>query len=259
MSQPASPYRSALVTGASRGIGAAICRSLTRLGLEVHALARDAAALARLTAETGAIAHAADVTDRAAIREIVGALSPDVLVSNAGVIPAVGPLHEVPEEAIERMIAVNLTAPLMLIRAALPGMLERGRGHIIGIGSIGARVATPGGAAYSASKAGLSMALQALRHEVAGANVRVSEIAPGRVETGIYLGAFGGDHEIVRERLYAGRRSLAPEDVAAAVVSVLTLPERADIAHLELMPTDQAPGGFAFPERDGTKSSREHA
>jgi NADP-dependent 3-hydroxy acid dehydrogenase YdfG len=254
MSGTATPYRVALVTGASRGIGAAVCRRLVALGLEVHALARDAARLGQISAETGATAHAADVTDAAAIERIVGGLSVDVLVSNAGVIPAIGRMHELPAEAIERMLTVNLLAPLMLMRAVLPGMLARKRGHIIGIGSVGGHAVMPGGAPYAASKAGLSMALKVLRHELAGSRVRVSEIAPGRVETEIYLEAFGGDSAALRERLYSRRRSLAPEDVAEVVAAALALPERADIAHLELMPTDQAPGGFAFPEAGETDS-----
>lgn len=246
----ATPYHSALVTGASRGIGAAICRRLVGLGLAVHALARDRAALAALAAETGVRVHVADVTDAAGIAQIVASLDIDVIVCNAGVIPAVGKLHEVPGEAIARTIEVNLVAPLLLMRSVLPSMLKNRRGHIVGIGSIAARTVTPGGVAYTASKAGLAMALQALRHELAGSNVRVSEIAPGRVETKIYLDAFAGDAALLHERLYARRRSLAPDDIAWAVAAVLSLPERADIAHLELLPTDQAPGGVAFPERN---------
>lgn len=250
MSGTAIPYRAALVTGASRGIGAAICRRLAGLGLAVHALSRDGAALERLAAETGAQIHVADVTDAARTAEIVGALDIDVLVCNAGIIPAVGKLHEVPSEAIARTIEVNLVAPLLLMRSVLPGMLRKRRGHIVGIGSIAARTVTPGGVAYTASKAGLAMALQALRHELAGSNVRVSEIAPGRVETKIYLDAFEGNAKLLHEKLYARRRSLTPDDIASAVAVVLSMPERADIAHLELLPTDQAPGGSAFPERN---------
>jgi NADP-dependent 3-hydroxy acid dehydrogenase YdfG len=180
-------YRTALVTGASRGIGAAICRRLGALGLEVHALARDAAALDSLAQETGAHPHALDVRDTDRIAAAVADLEIDVLVNNAGMISAVKPLAGQSAEDIDRVLDVNLRAPLHIMRLVLPGMVARGRGHVINVTSTAAHHTFGGTAPYAAAKAGLSQAGRVTRYDLAGTGVRLTEIAPGRVETEIYL------------------------------------------------------------------------
>ncbi len=245
-----TPYRTALVTGASRGIGAAIVRRLRGLGLEVYALARDGAALQALAAETGCRKLVADVR---ATEDVLAGLADtaiDVLVNNAGNVPTVGPLHTQSVEQIDAALDLNLRAPLHLMRALLPGMVARRRGHVINIGSTAGGTVFAGTGPYAAAKAGLSLATRVTRYDLAGSNVRLTEIVPGRVETQVYLDAYGGDAARLHETMYAHHRALQPEDVAAAVALALSMPERADLTMVEVSPTDQAVGGHVFPRQD---------
>jgi len=245
-----TPYRTALVTGASRGIGAAIARKLRGLGLAVHAVGRDAAKLQALCAETGCIPLVADVTDTEAVLSSLGDAEIDVLVNNAGAVPAVAPLHRQSAAELDAAVDVNLRAPLHLMRGLLPGMVARGRGHVINIGSTAGAAVFAGTGPYAAAKAGLSMAGRVARYDLAGSGVRLTEIVPGRVQTEVYLGAYGGDAARLHDSMYAHHRALQPEDVAEAVATALCLPDHANISVLEVVPTDQAVGGYVYTKRD---------
>ncbi len=242
------PYRNALVTGASRGIGAAICRSLREQGLVVYAVARNVEALEKLAAETGVKPLVADVCNVPPLLDAISGVGIDVLVNNAGGLESVRPLHQQTADEVIQSVSLNLTAPLLLMRAILPGMIARKRGHVFNITSSAAHSVFAGTAVYGAAKAGLSHAGKVLRYDLAGSNVRITEISPGRVETEFYLRAFGGNRESLQDKMYRTNRSLRPEDVAAAVVAALAMPARADLAHIDLAPTDQAPGGYAYGE-----------
>ena len=248
-----TPYRSALVTGASRGIGAAIARRLRKLDLEVYALGRAAALLHALAKETGCIALVADVTDTDAVLRGVAGVEIDVLVNNAGAVPAVAPLHQQSAAQIDAAIDVNLRAPMHLMRALLPGMEARGHGHVVNIGSTAGGAVFAGTAPYAAAKAGLAAAGRVARYDLAGSSVRLTDIHLGRVQTEVYLGAYGGDAERLHDAMYARHRALLPDDVGEVVALALMLPERADISVLELSPTDQATGGHVYPERGETE------
>lgn len=245
MTPPTLPYHTALVTGASRGIGAAICHRLATMGLQVHAVARDAQRLQALSDATGAVAHRVDVTDLAAVARLFETLDVDVLVNNAGLISALGSLETLSAEDIDQMIAVNLRTPLQLIRLALPGMLRRKRGHIINLGSTAGTYTFPGTAPYAATKAGMSAANRVLRHDLVGSNIRITEISPGRVHTTIYAEALADDPDKFH-KLYDDFRTVQPEDIANAVATVLAMPEAVDVSFMEVVPTDQAPGGHAY-------------
>lgn len=247
--QVPNTYRTALVTGASRGIGAAICQRLAELGLQVHAVARDADSLRAMCRQTGAVAHVGDVTDQARMAEIIDAVDIDVLINNAGYVAAVAPLEKIDADAIDRMIDVNLRAPLHLMRLVLPGMIARGRGHIVNLGSTAGSHVLAGTAPYAAAKAGMSAASRVARYDLAGANIRITEISPGRVQTDIYLEAFDGDRGKL-SGLYDHVRAVQPADIAQAVAAAITMPEQVDVSFLEIMPTDQAPGGHAFAQRE---------
>ncbi|MDQ0467921.1 SDR family oxidoreductase [Labrys wisconsinensis] len=243
---PATPYRTALVTGASRGIGAALCRRLAGLGLTVHALARSREGLEALAADAAIRPLVADVTDIAAVEAALAGAEIDVLVNNAGAVASVRPLYEQTAQEIAETVAVNLTAPLQLMRLLVPGMVARRRGHVVNITTTAARHVFAGTSAYGGAKAGLAQAGRVLRYDLAGSNVRLTEVAPGRVETEIYLRAFGGDRGRLQGTLYSDVRALQPEDVAEAVAAVLTLPEHVDVAEIEVSPTDQATGGHVY-------------
>lgn len=248
-----SELKIALVTGASRGIGAAICRALIADGVTVHAMARDAAALESLAAELGPLCKpfVCDVLDSAKVAELVPGLEADILVNNAGGVGSVRPLWEQTPEETARTVALNLTAPVQLMQAVLPGMIARGRGHVFNLCSTAGQGALSGTTVYGATKAALSQAGRALRYDLAGKNVRVTEIAPGRVETEFYLQAFGGDAEGLKEKMYSRQRTLLAEDIAAVLVAALRLPARANVTELTISPTDQALGGHVFPDHLG--------
>lgn len=246
---PSKIHRTALVTGASRVIGAALCRRLAGAGLKVWAVARSASPLAALAEECpGLTPIVADVRDTDRIWAALGDVELDVLVNNAGMVSSVKPLEQQTAAEIAETIAVDLTAPLLLMHRALPPMIARRRGHVVNITSTAGHHVFAGTTAYAAAKAGLSRACDVARFDLVGSNVRITEIAPGRVETDIYLGAFGEDRERLRDALYARVRSLRPDDVAEAVIGVLATPDRVDVARLEITPTDQAPGGHRTAE-----------
>jgi NAD(P)-dependent dehydrogenase (short-subunit alcohol dehydrogenase family) len=207
-----------LLTGASSGIGRATALLLAGLGASVLAAGRDAGALAEVAAATGAIPLAADLGDEAGRAGLVArALEPfgrvDVLVNNAGV-GAAGPLGTVDHPRLAAMVAVNLTAPVALTAALLPGMIERGRGHVVNVASIVGITGNKDETAYSATKAGLVGFTRSLRQELAGTGVRVSLVVPGVIDTPFFAR---------RGRPYqrAWPRPLPPERAAAAIATVL--------------------------------------
>ena len=246
----AAGYRTAWVTGASRGIGAAIVRALAPLGLEVHAVARSADALAALAAETGCIPHACDLTDAAAREALLGGAEIDVLVNNLGAVTTVAPTQAMAADALDAMLDVNLRTALHAIRLVLPGMVARNRGHIVTITSTAAVHTQPGLPLYGAIKAALHALAPGLRLELAGRDIRVTEILPGRVETDILVAAMGGDREEARRRLHEGRSSLKPEDVASAVAYAVSAPPHVNLSHIEITATRQVYGGMMFPPDD---------
>lgn len=237
----------ALVTGASRGIGAAIVRQLVGHGVTVHALARPSASLASICAETGASPVPVDLADTAALEETLSGLTPNIVVSNAGIITARGALHEMDRRAIDDMVAVNLTAVMHTLRLVIPAMVERGTGDIVIVGSIGGRFAFPGLAAYGATKAALTSLADGLRLDLHGTGVRVTEITPGRVETDIALKAMGNDRKMM-QAITARMPPSKPEDIADAVIAALVMPRRSNVTHLEVVPTRQTMGGGLFAE-----------
>lgn len=206
----------ALVTGASRGIGRAVARRLAATH-DIVAVARDAAELAALAREIEADGGrceplALDVTDASAVAALRGR-AVDVLVNNAGV-GVLKPLLELTPEEWHRMVDVNVNALYHVTRAVLPGMVARGRGHVVVVGSIAGRSAFVGGAGYAATKHFAAGFAESLMLEVRDAGVKVSVVSPGSVDTGFSGKAPGGR---------SGGR-LDPDDVAAAVLAVVATP-----------------------------------
>ncbi|GAB5374397.1 MAG: SDR family oxidoreductase [Acuticoccus sp.] len=240
----------ALVTGASRGIGAATVRALAN-EFDVVAAARDVAALKALAAETGATPMAFDATRDVDI-DALGDLDIDAAVLNQGIITSARPFHEQGRDEIDRQIAVNLRASMAAARVLLPAMIARGSGHLVFLTSLMARHPFANAAIYGATKAGLHGFAQALRVDLAGTGVRVSEISPGRVETDIWNEALGGDTAAIRDNIFGPYRALTPAEVAATIRAVMTLPPHVDANLVELSPTDQAVGGAVFAKRRQT-------
>ena len=199
---PFADYKTALVTGASSGIGAAVVERLCQEGVEVHALARSADKLAELAAKTGCIAHAIDVTDLAGLTALFARQRFDIVVNNAGV-DRPGSILKADAEGIDLLIDVNLRAVLHLSRLALPGMVERDCGHITNISSIAAAYNFGGNSTYHATKAAVSMLSNPLRIDAFGKRVRVTEICPGRVSTDIFAHVHG-DSEATYKRFVEG-------------------------------------------------------
>ena len=234
--------RTAIVTGASGGIGRAIVAELLRLGLSVHALALPDGNLAAMAGLDGVTVHPIDVRDTAALAAIVAGIEVDVLVNNAGVIGALEPLHGYSAAIADAIIDINLRAAIHTTLAALPGMVARDRGHIVFTGSIAATRPTANTAVYSATKAALSAFADGLRLDLFGHAIRVTVIAPGRVETNLYDQALGS-HEAAQAKLYSGGLAMRPEDVATLVGVALTMPNHVDVTRLEVLPTAQVYGG----------------
>ena len=239
---PFSDYNTALVTGASSGIGAAVVERLRAEGLQVHALARSAKALAALAERTGCIAHALDVADLAGITQLAQEVPFDVLVNNAGVDRPKSFLKADAED-IDLLVDVNLRAVLHLCRLIVPGMVERDRGHVINISSIAGAYNFNGNSTYHATKAAVSMLSRQLRIDAFGKRVRVTEICPGRVATDIFAHVHG-DSADTYERFVKGFELPKAEDIADAIAFAIAAPVAVNIGHMEITPTLQVPGGL---------------
>ena len=241
---PLSDYRIALVTGASSGIGSAVTRTLCKSGLEVHALARRRDRLESLQAETGCHIHEQDLRDRNAINNLFGHRRIDVLINNAGLGRGYETLSDTSYEDIDRTIDTNVKGTFYLIRAVLPGMIERCCGHVVNIGSA-AGLYPLKWSLYGSSKAAIRMLSQNLRLELEGTRVRVTEICPGRVTTEFYNVAI--DDPDQREALKtSGIHELQPQDIADAIIYSLDAPWHVNINRIEIMATEQTYGGSRF-------------
>ncbi|GMA27209.1 SDR family oxidoreductase [Arenivirga flava] len=249
---PYSDYRTALVTGASTGMGAAIVEQFRERGLEVHAVARDAERLRRLADETGAIPHAVDLADVDALERELGGLEIDVLVNNAGV-SATGNILDASRATVDAMIDVNVGAVLHLARLLLPGMVERDLGHVINISSIAGRYNFFGHTAYHATKAAVGQISRQLRNDTVGKRIRVTEVCPGRVETEIFGRNLGGTPEALQqawETYYEGYESLTTADIVSTVDFAVAAPRHVNLGLIEITPTFQVAGGLTFDRRE---------
>lgn len=245
---PISDYRTALVTGASTGMGYAIAERLAAEGLEVHALARNAASLDELASRTGCIPHPLDVSDTETVAAMLDGLEIDVLVNNAGVSRA-GNILNSDAFDVDEQIDVNLRAALHLARLTLPGMIARNRGHIINITSIAGHYEFGGHTVYHATKAAMHTVSRQLRVDAYGHDVRVTEICPGRVETDIFAKVEKIDPEEARKKYFAGYEVPQPGDIADAVTYAIGVPRYVNVGLIEIMPTQQVPGGLRTAKR----------
>jgi NADP-dependent 3-hydroxy acid dehydrogenase YdfG len=245
-----------LVTGATAGFGAAICRRFAAAGARVIATGRRAARLAALKKELGARCHTVvfDVRDHKASESALASLPKpfsriNVVVANAGLALGLEPAHKSDLKDWDGMVATNINGLLYTVRAALPGMIARDEGHVVLLGSVAADYPYPGGNVYGASKAFVKQFALNLRADLLGSNVRVTNIEPGLAETEFSLVRFKGDAEKAGQP-YKGITPLSAEDVAEAVFWSCTLPRHVNINRVQMMPVMQSFGPFAFKRTD---------
>jgi len=226
----------AVVTGASRGIGAAVAHALAADGARVVLVARSADALAREAAAIGpaAIPLVCDLSDPAEVQRALQQLAervgtPDIVVNNAGAF-ALGAVGQMSPDEAERMLQLNVAAPYRLLHALVPAMRRRGRGHLVTIGSIADRHAFPENAAYAASKFGARAMHEVLRQELRGSGVRVTLVSPAPVDTAIW----DSIRPETRPGFPARDQMLRPEAVADAVRWAVTRPGDVNIDELRL-------------------------
>ncbi len=232
--------RTALVTGASRGIGAAVARSLAAAGIRVAMLARSRELLDTTAKEAGGESFAVqcDVTDDVSVDKAVAQVrqqfggAPDIIVNNAGLF-TIRSVEDTSQEEFDRIVATNLRAPFRLTREFLPSMRERRSGHIVTIGSIADRHIFAGNAAYSATKYAQRAIHEVLREEIRGTGIRATLISPAGVNTDIWepIQYLGTDVRPDRTGM------LGPEAVAAAVVFAVAQPPEVNVDELRLSRT----------------------
>jgi NADP-dependent 3-hydroxy acid dehydrogenase YdfG len=232
--------RTAVVTGASSGIGAATARHLAAAGFDVVVGARRLDRLHEVADPIGATAHHLDVTDTASVDAFCAELGPvSVLVNNAGGALGLDPVATADEREWQTMFETNVMGVMRLTRALLPRLIESGDGHVVTIGSIAAWEPYAGGAGYNAAKFGARAVMGALRHELLGQPVRITEIDPGMVETEFSLVRFGGD-DARAAKVYEGVRPLSADDVAECVTFAATRPSHVNIDSMIVLARDQA-------------------
>ena len=235
--------RTAVVTGASSGIGAATARALAAAGYRVVCAARRTDRVQALADEIGGVAAACDVTDAASVRGLADAAGDvvHVLVNNAGGAFGADPVETADPEDWRKMYDVNVLGVLHVTQAMQPARRASGDGVIVNVGSTAGRIAYEGGGGYTAAKHGTQVVTETLRLELCGEPIRVSEIAPGMVRTDEFsLKRFEGDRSKA-DAIYEGVPDpLVAEDVADAITWIVTRPSHVNIDELVIRPRAQA-------------------
>jgi NADP-dependent 3-hydroxy acid dehydrogenase YdfG len=232
--------RVAVITGASAGIGEATAKTLAAQGFHVVAVARRADRINALAAEIGGTAIVADVTDGAAVDALAAQLKRvDVLVNNAGGAKGLEPVAAADLEQWRWMWETNVLGTLRVTRALLPKLIDSGDGLIVTVTSVAAMEVYDGGAGYTAAKHAQGALHRTLRGELLGKPVRLTEIAPGAVETEFSLVRFGGDQQRA-DAVYAGMTPLVAADIAEVIGFVASRPSHVNIDQIVIRPRDQA-------------------
>ncbi|HYE77039.1 MAG TPA: SDR family NAD(P)-dependent oxidoreductase [bacterium] len=238
-----------LISGASAGIGAATARAFAEGGCRLALGARRLDRLDLLAAElqesvaAEVFTHPLDVTDPGSIKDFTEAVhlhygQVDILVNNAGLAVGVDPVLQATDEAWVAMLDTNVLGVLRLTRAVVPGMVARGRGHVVMLGSIAGRYFYEGGSVYCGTKWALRAITGALRIELNGTPIRISSIDPGMVETEFSVVRLGAQEKA--DKVYAGMTPLAPADIADCILWACTRPSHVNIDEILVQPVDQA-------------------
>ena len=246
------------ITGASSGIGAACAKKFAQAGYDLVLNARSEDKLRPLLEELAQSYSIQvcplifDVRDRKAAQQAIDSLPEgfkaiDVLVNNAGLALGMDKEYEGIEENYDTMIDTNITALLMITRMVVPGMVERGRGHIINIGSVAGDAAYPGGSVYCATKAAVKVLSDGLRMDLVNTPLRVTNVKPGLVETNFSITRFAGDKERA-DKVYQGIKPLTGDDIADVVYYAASAPAHVQIAEVLVLATHQASGSLVYRE-----------
>jgi NADP-dependent 3-hydroxy acid dehydrogenase YdfG len=232
--------KTAVVTGASSGIGAAAARALAGDGWKLVVGARRLPRLQELAAEIGAEAHPLDVTEPQSVADFCAAVPEcHLLVNNAGGALGLEPLEQGDEAQWLAMFESNAMGTMRMTRELLPKLRASGDGHVIGVTSIAAFETYRGGAGYTAAKHAQRAIMRTLRLELLGEPIRVTEIAPGLTETEFSLVRFGGDESAAAE-VYRGTEPLHGPEVAECIRWVAAQPSHVNVDELVVRPRDQA-------------------
>jgi len=241
--------KTALVTGASAGIGRACARALAERGADLVLAARRGdrlEELGRALEEEHGVevrTRSVDVRERAGVQRLAEGLASEgvfveLLINNAGLARGREPVHEGDPRDWDEMIDTNVKGLLYVTRSFLPPMVEKNRGHVVYLGSIAGYQAYPGGNVYNATKYAVRGLTDATNMDLLGTRVRVTGIEPGMVETEFSEVRYHGDAERAR-KVYRGFTPLTGEDVADAICYVMNAPEHMDVVHMVILPTDQ--------------------
>lgn len=253
MTQP----QTILVTGASSGFGRSIATRLVREGHRVIATGRRNGRLTSLHEELGdsLLPLTLDMSNRAALRALPRNLPEewrhiDVLINNAGLALGVTPAQECSVDDWETMIDTNISGLVEITHALLPGMIKRGRGYILSIGSTAGHYAYRGGNVYGATKAFVAQFMKNLRTDLLGTPLRITTIEPGLVGGSEFSNVRLRDDAKARA-VYENTTPLMPADIAETVSWLIGLPVHMNVNHLEIMPVCQASGGLAVMKKEG--------
>jgi 3-hydroxy acid dehydrogenase/malonic semialdehyde reductase len=252
--------RMILITGASSGIGAACAEIFAQAGASLILAARRKERLNQLGKNlqerfgTTSVVMPVDVTrvdDVSAAYHALPAVvrKVDVLINNAGLVKGMEREWEVTPEDIDVMVDTNIKGLLTMTRLVVPGMLERGSGQVINIGSISGQEVYPGGAVYCATKYAVRALSRGLKMDLLGTPIRVTSVDPGMVESEFSVVRFRGDEEQANQ-VYKGLTPLRPEDVADAVFYAATRPLHVNVSEMLILPTDQASARMVHREQD---------
>ena len=234
-------YKTALVTGASSGIGEATVKALSGRGIRVYAAARRKDKLDDLANQTGCIPVVLNVRDKDCIYSTLEKFEIDILVNNAGLGLGFEALFEANPDDIQTTLETNVIGAAHVIRAVGAGMVKRNRGHVINIGSV-AGLYPINSSVYGSSKGAIHSMSQNLRIELKGTRIRVTEICPGRVATNFFNIAVNDRKKSAQA--FEGYEALESEDIADAIIYAVDTPWRVNIGTIELSPTEQTFGGM---------------
>ncbi|MCE6989117.1 SDR family NAD(P)-dependent oxidoreductase [Dyadobacter sp. CY323] len=235
--------RIALITGATSGIGKATAESFADAGIDLILCGRRQEKLdeisRKLSSKVKTTTLSFDVRDKGSVAGMIGSLSDDwkeidILVNNAGNAHGLGPLDEGDTDDWDAMIDGNVKGLLYVSKVVIPLLLERGKGHIVNISSIAGKQTYANGAVYCASKAAVEVISEGMRLELTQHGIKVTNVAPGAVETEFSLVRFKGD-ESRAEKVYDGFDPLQPEDIADAILYAVNAPGRVTIADITIL------------------------